>query len=171
MSVISKTKNIALLGIMLAVITTLTALEHMTPPIPLLPPGVKIGLSNIVTMYCVFFMGKAQAITLTALKSLFVFLTRGLVAGALSFAGGMLSIAVIILLLFLFNERISYATISITGAITHNIGQLVIYSLIMNTFLVFSFYTPILIVSGVVMGIVTGTLLRLLLPFMRKILR
>jgi heptaprenyl diphosphate synthase len=166
-----KTKNIALLGIMLAVVIVLTALEHMMPPIPFLPPGVKLGLSNIVIMYCVFFIGKPQSVTLAALKSLFVFLTRGAVAGILSFTGGMLSIAVIILLLYLFKERISIAAISIVGAITHNIGQLTVYSIIMNTFLVFSFYTPILIVSGVIMGIVTGTLLKLLLPLMRKVLR
>ena len=156
---------------MLAAAVTLTALEHMAPPLPLLPPGVKLGLSNIVTMYCVLFIGKPHAVTLAALKSLFVFLTRGFLAGILSFSGGILSIAVIILLLLLFKERLSYAAAGIAGAVTHNIGQLAAYSVIMNTNLVFSFYTPVLLIAGVAMGAVTGVTLRLLLPFLRKVLR
>lgn len=44
-------------------------------PLPALPPGVKLGLSNIAVMYCLFYMGKENAFILLVLKSLFVFLT------------------------------------------------------------------------------------------------
>lgn len=156
---------------MLAIIIVLSALEHMLPPIPFLPPNVKLGLSNIVTMYCVFFIGKSQAVMLAVLKSVFVFLMRGFMASVLSLAGGMLSIAVIILLVFIFKERVSYAAVSIAGAITHNMGQIAAYSLILKTNMLLFYYAPVLLVSGIIMGVVTGTMLRILLPYMRKILK
>lgn len=161
-----KTKKIVFLGIMLAMIITLTALEHMLPPIPLLPPNVRLGLSNIVTMYCVFFVGRVSAVTLNVLKSLFVLLTRGIVAGVLSLCGGLLSILLIILLASVFREKISYAAVSVAGAIAHNIGQYAAVSVILAA--PFVYYLPVLLVSGVVMGLLTGTMLRALLPVLRK---
>lgn len=151
------------MGLMLAVIMALSFIEHLLPPLPLLPPNVKLGLSNIVTMYCVFFLGPREAFTLAVLKSGFVFLTRGPVAGLLSVTGGLLAIATVVLLLFLLKSKLSYLTASISGAVMHNIGQIVAVSVIMGTNMIF-YYLPVLIVSGIIMGIVTGTMLRLLLP-------
>lgn len=151
------------MGLMLAVIMALSFIEHLLPPLPLLPPNVKLGLSNIVTMYCVFFLGPREAFTLAVLKSSFVFLTRGPVAGLLSVTGGLLAIATIVLLLFLLKSKLSYLTASISGAVMHNVGQIVAVSIVMGTNMIF-YYLPVLIVSGVIMGIVTGTMLKLLLP-------
>lgn len=158
-----QTRKIAYMGLMLAVVMVLSFIEHMLPPLPLLPPNVKMGLSNIVTMYCLFFLGKREAVMLAVLKSGFVLLTRGPVAGLLSITGGLLSIAAIIMLIFLFGTRLSYVTASIFGAITHNLGQIIAVSFIMGTGMIF-YYLPVLIVSGIIMGIVTGTMLKILLP-------
>ena len=162
------TKKIATLGLMLAIIIILTTLEHMLPPLPFLPPNVKLGLSNIITMYCVFFVGKAQAVSLGILKSFFVFLTRGPLAGLLSLSGGLLSIFVILLLIYIFKDAISYALTSVAGAIAHNMGQLAAVSVVMATpYMVY--YLPVLLAAGVVAGMVTGTLLRIALPVVGKI--
>lgn len=165
-----RTSKIAFMGLMLAVIMILTILEHMLPPLPLLPPNVKLGLSNVVTMYCVFFIGKKDALMLAFMKSFFVFLTRGPVAGILSLSGGLLSIIVIILLISIFKDKISYIAVSIAGALCHNLGQFIAVSVIMGANLIF-YYLPILIVSGVVLGVVTGTLLKIILPVINKALR
>ena len=158
-----KSKKIARYGLMLALIFTLTAAENMLPPLPLLPPGVKLGLSNIVTMYCVFYIGRAPAVGLNALKALFVTLTRAPVAGLLSLCGGMLSVCAVILLLFVFREKLSYAAAGVSGACAHNIGQYAAASLLLGTpYLLY--YLPVLLISGVIMGTVTGTLLKVLLP-------
>jgi heptaprenyl diphosphate synthase len=153
---------------MLAIILVLTALEHMLPPLPLLPPNVKLGLSNIVTMYCVFFVGRASAVTMNALKAFFVFLTRGPMAGILSLSGGMLSIGIIILLTVIFKDKISYAIVSVAGAVAHNLGQYAAVSLIMQT-VYMVYYLPVLLVAGVVMGVVTGVLLKVILPVFKRI--
>ena len=166
----TSTKTIAFLGLMLAMVLVLSMLEHMIPPIPLLPPNIKLGLSNIITMYCFFFVGRKYALFLAILKSVFVFLIRGAIAGALSLTGGVLSILVIAFLVFLFNSKISYTLVSIAGAIAHNLGQIIIASFILGSDLVF-IYTPVLLVSGVIMGSITGTLLKVVMPVFKNIIR
>ena len=56
----NKTKRICFMGLMFAAAVTLSYLEGLVS-VPGLPPGVKLGLSNIVTMYCVFFLGIGRA--------------------------------------------------------------------------------------------------------------
>jgi heptaprenyl diphosphate synthase len=165
-----KTKKIAILGLMLAIIFILNALEHMLPPLPLLPPQVKLGLSNIITMYCLFFIGRAQAVGLNALKSFFVFLTRGPMAGLLSLCGGMLSILTIIILIYLFKERISYAAVGIAGACTHNLGQYAMISVIIYSPYL-GYYLPVLLTAGVLTGLVTGMLLKIMLPVFERFIK
>jgi heptaprenyl diphosphate synthase len=153
---------------LLVLALVLSVMEGMLPPMPYLPPGFKLGLSNIVTMYTLFFMGKKQAFTIAALKSLFVFFTRGTTSGLLSFSGGITALFVMILLSFIFKEKISYLLLSIFGAVFHNIGQLAVAALLMaNVYALW--YAPILIVAGVVMGSVTGTVLRVVMPALERV--
>jgi len=158
----NKTKQTVFFAIMLSLSVTLTALEHSLPPIPFMPPGLRLGLSNIVTMYCVFFVGFKRAAALNVFKSLFVFITRGSVAFALSLCGGLLSVCVIIALAHIFKKKISYAAVSVAGAITHNIGQYAAVSAITAPFY-FVYYLPVLIVSGIFMGLATGAVLKAVL--------
>ncbi|MDR1664989.1 MAG: Gx transporter family protein [Clostridiales bacterium] len=162
-------KKITRLGVMLAMVIALSILENMLPPLPLLPPNVKPGLSNIITMYCVFFTGRTQALSLNVLKSFFVFLTRGPVAGLLSLCGGMLSVCVVILLVVIFKEKISYAAVSVLGACAHNLGQYAAVSAVMVSPGLWAYYLPALLISGVVMGTLTGALLKAALPVLGKV--
>ena len=154
------TKDITILGIMLGIIIILTTLEVMLMPLPILPPHVKPGLANIVIMYCVFNIGSKQAIVLNVLKALFVLLTRGTLAGLLSLGGGILSIAVIILLTC--RSKSSYTTISVSGACAHNIGQFIALVVLLST-PALVYYLPVLIVSGIVFGIITGSILKIVM--------
>ena len=101
--------RIALIGLMLSLALVLSLFESMLPALPFLPVGVKLGLSNIVTMYCLFFLGARPAFAVAALKSLFVLLTRGPTGAAMSFAGGILSLAVMLCCrrLFSLGERLT----------------------------------------------------------------
>ena len=155
---------------MLAIMMVVAFFEQMLPPLPLLPPHVKLGLSNVITMYCFFFVGKKYTVILLILKSSFVLLTRGQIAFLLSLTGGMLSILVIVALVFLFRTKVSYMVISIAGAIFHNIGQLTALSLIFRNNFVF-YYLPILLISGIIMGSVTGTLLKIVMPVFKNIIK
>lgn len=88
--------------------------------VPGLPPGVKLGLSNIVTMYCVFFLGWRQAYTLAVLKGSFALLTRGFTAACMSTAGGLVSVTVMLLLILPKKLDLSYTLISVLGSLGHN---------------------------------------------------
>ncbi len=145
-------------------------IEGMIMPLFRLPPGVKLGMSNIVVMYCMVYMGPVSAIELALLKGLFAFLTRGATAGLLSAMGGVLSVAVMLLLRGLFRDRINYYTLSVFGSIFHNVGQLLGSSLIFGTARVM-YYLPILMGSAIVMGLVTGAVLTVVIPALNRISR
>jgi uncharacterized membrane protein len=92
----SPAKRLTTLALLLALIFILVLLERMLPPLPLLPPQFgRLGLSNVIVMHGLFFMGKNEAALLLSLKSLFALLMRGPFAALLSFAGGMNYIAAI----------------------------------------------------------------------------
>ena len=165
-----RTRMLAHLALLLAISTALSALENMLPPLPFAPPGVRLGLANIVTMYTLFYMGRRYALAVAALKSLFVLLMRGVTAGALSFAGGVCSILIMMALALVFRERISYLLLSIAGATAHNFAQTAAACVIMSTNLM-ARYWPMLIVAGVVMGSITGTLLRYVMPYLVKVFK
>jgi Heptaprenyl diphosphate synthase component I. len=118
-------------------------------------------------MYSLFFLTKRDALLLVLLKGLFVLATRGVTAGFLSFCGGVLSITVLLILLFLFKNKLSYLLLSISGAVFHNIGQYFAIYVIYRIWLVP--YLPVLILSGIVAGFVTSVLLKTVLPVLQKL--
>lgn len=160
-------QQITQLALLFALSIVLMAVEGAIPPIPTLPPGVKLGLSNIVVMYCLFYLGKKQAFIILVLKSFFVLASRGPIAFLLSFSGGILSICVMILLMLLKKNKLSYIIISMCASIAHNIAQLLVASILLQSSAVF-YYSPILIISGIFMGIITGTILRVTMPAMKR---
>lgn len=161
-------KKIAFMGIMLALILLLVWLERMLPPLPFLPPTMKLGLSNIVVMFSIFFIGKKEAVTLVVLKALFNVLMRGPIGGALSLTGGLLSVFAIILVLWLTKNKASFIFLGIVGAIFHNAGQLVVFCIVMQTWRLFLFYAPALLIAGSILGTLTGTLLKVVLPALQR---
>ncbi len=159
----SKARSITNMAMLFAVAVVLSFLEGLLPPVPYLPPGFKLGLSNIATMYALFFMGKSRAFLLAFLKSMFVLVTRGGMSGILSLSGGLVAICVMIILSNIFKDKISYLLLSVFGGIFHNLGQLAVVTLIMyNSYTLW--YTPVLLVAGVIMGSITGSVLKVIMP-------
>lgn len=159
------------MALLLALAILLNIVENMIPAIPTLPPGVKLGLSNVVVMYCLFFLGKKEALMLAFLKSSFVLLARGgPIAFLMSFSGGLCSILIMIFLLSLKKRSVSYIIISICAAVAHNAAQLLVSALLLQNGMVF-YYLPVLILSGVGMGFLTGITLRVLIPALGRLKR
>ena len=154
------------MGLLFALAMALSAAESFL--LPALPLGIKIGLSNIVTMFTLFVLGRRDAILMAILKSAFVFLVRGAVSAAISVSGGLLSVLVMILIRHLTKEKGSLLFLSCLGAVAHNVGQLLTASRFMGTNKVFSLL-PLLILSGLGMGALTGTLLRFLGPYLARV--
>jgi heptaprenyl diphosphate synthase len=164
----SKTQRLVIVSLFFAVALIIAIIENSLPPLPGMIPGVKFGFSNIAVMYVLFFVGKKEAYAVAVLKAVFVFTTRGFVAATLSLCGGLLSITVMVILLLIFRDKISYLILSIFGAVFHNIGQLVAVSLIYTNFYLL-YYFPVLLVAGVVAGVATATLLKIIMPVFQRL--
>jgi len=164
----SKTQRLVIVSLFFAVALIIAIIENSLPPLPGMIPGVKFGFSNIAVMYVLFFVGKKEAYAVAVLKAVFVFTTRGFVAATLSLTGGLLSITVMVILLLIFRDKISYLVLSIFGAVFHNIGQLVAVSLIYTNFYLL-YYFPVLLVAGVVAGVATATLLKIIMPVFQRL--
>lgn len=155
------TRRITITGMLFAVAIAFSWLEAAVAPMLGLPPGVKLGLANIVVLYALLFTSRWQALMLVVLKAGFAMMTRGGTAGLLSGAGGLLSLGAMLLLLMVFKQP-SITLLSVTGAIVHNLGQLAVVAFWIGTATVY--YLPILLVSGVGMGVLTAVSLRALMP-------
>ncbi|MGI6577956.1 MAG: Gx transporter family protein [Eubacteriales bacterium] len=163
-----KTRLLVLTALLFAMALVLSIIENYLPVLIPSVPGVKFGLSNIAVMYALFFLKKSQAFAIAALKSLFAMATRGVIAGLLSFSGGILSLLIMIVLMCIFGNRISYVLLSITGSIFHNIGQLAAVALVYTSLYTFAYF-PVLLITGVLAGIATATLLRVIIPALKKL--
>lgn len=165
---LNRTQMLVLTSLIFAAALVLAIVENMLPPLPIAVPGVKFGLSNIAVMYGLFFLGRKQAYTIGILKSVFVFITRGGIAGLLSLSGGLLSITVMILFMAVFRERITYLILSIFGAVSHNIGQFIVITVIYTGMNMWAYF-PVLLVAGLAAGIVTATLLKFIIPAFKRL--
>ena len=105
---------------------------------------------------------------LDVLKAFFVFLVSGWTAGFLSLCGGLLSLLVMWLLYYHCPLRPTWFILSVCGALTHNIGQLLGASVILST-AVSLYYAPIMLVLGLVMGMLTSITLRAMLPALGRL--
>ena len=155
-----KARETAWAGMLFALAIALSYLESLVTPLLGLMPALKLGLSNIVVMYALLFLRTRTAWLLVVLKALFAFLTRGATAGFLSLCGGVLSLAVMLLLLHLPCKTSGYIFCT-CGALAHNIGQLAGAAVLISSAMALG-YAPVLLVAGLVVGgissLVTGAL-------------
>ena len=159
--------KVAFTGILAALALALAALENLIPPIPLLPPGAKLGLSNIASMYAAQTGGLFPALCIALIKGLFAGVTRGITAMLMSLSGGICS--TFLMWVFLRRDKpvFGWCGIGVIGSLTHNAAQLCVAALLTSPAV--AFYIPWLIIFGVLSGILTGFVLRAILPLLNTI--
>ena len=84
---------------MTAISVVLSFVESLLPTAYFMPPGSKLGLSNIPVMFSASKLSVGETLLIVVAKSVFVFITRGFTASCMSLAGGMLSALCMVLLL------------------------------------------------------------------------
>lgn len=135
-------------------------LGYIDSLIPLVPsvPGIKLGLSNLVLLYAIFYMRPHETALLMLLKVGLSSLLFGSAIGALyAISGGVLSVAGMLLLHRI--KGISPIPVSMIGGILHILGQCVIGSVLIS-FRFILFYAPWLLISGTVTGLLLGLVAR-----------
>ena len=161
------TKKIALSGVLGALALALSFAESLLmPQVAFLPPGAKPGLSNIITTFAASSMGFGGAIYIVLLKAAFAFVTRGATAFFMSLSGGILSLVVILLLLRV--KSVGFIGIGVASSCAHNLGQLAVSCVLTGTKAILN-YAPFLLLFGVAAGLVTGTVLKTVMPKIENI--
>ena len=151
-----KTKKLALMALLTAIALTIFMVEAQIPPlVPL--PGVKIGLSNIVTVFAVFALGPKEAASILFCRIFLGSIFAGNFSSILySAAGGFCAIGVTIALRKLLSmKQLSRPTFQAMGEIGHSVGQMAMAVMITRTPSI-AVYLPILIAISIVTGTFTG---------------
>lgn len=154
----------------LALYTTLAliifTIESAIPPlVPI--PGIKLGLSNIITLVILSIYSPKDACFVLITRILLSTLLFGQAMSLLySLAGGILCFAAMYFANRLLKKHFLYLT-SIIGAIFHNVGQLLVAYLLTKTLGVFTYF-PFLMLSGILTGLFTGLCAHFLLKYLYK---
>lgn len=154
-------KKIAYLGMFTGLALICSYVESLFP-ISLGIPGVKLGLANVVTVFALYFMDTKEAGLISVARILLSGLMFGNLFGILySLAGGVVSFCAMVLLKRF--QGFSVIGVSIGGGVFHNVGQLVVATLVLESIQLLR-YLPVLLLAGLgtgwLMGIVAGEVLR-----------
>lgn len=175
------------LGFLLALSLILSYVESLIP-FSFGIPGIKLGLPNLIVLlllfdkteerfaedggmspapYKKFFTrGAREALLVNGLRIVLSgFLFSNLYAILYALAGAALSF--IAMLLGRRTGCFSMMGVSILGGVFHNIGQILVAMVVVETFAV-AYYAPFLIVAGTVTGALLGFVGMQLLPYLRR---
>ena len=145
--------KVAYFGVFTALALIFSYVESLIP-IQLGIPGVKLGLANLIIVIALYKMRLSEVFLLSIVRILLSgFLFGNYFSILYSLAGGLLSLAVMALLKKA--GDFSVMGISMAGGVSHNVGQLVVAMLVVETFSV-GYYLPVLLVAGLVTGFLIG---------------
>ena len=154
------------MGLVCATAILLSYVEAMIPPIFSAVPGVKVGLPNIAVIYMLYTCGIREATAVSVVRIAVVSMLFGNAMIFLySVAGAILSLTVMGILKRL--DFLSATAVSIAGAVSHNIGQIIVAILVLKTVEI-AYYIAVLAVTGTVAGLFVGLTAVLMLKRLPK---
>ncbi len=149
-----KAKKLTALALLSAIALSIFVLELQIPPVVPLP-GVKLGLSNIVTVFTVFTLGPVEGICVLFVRVFLGAVFAGNFATiAYSAAGGACAILTTILLRRILKKDQLWVA-GCMGAMAHSVGQMCAAVLISGTPSII-IYLPALLVCSIITGAFTG---------------
>ncbi|MDL2302635.1 Gx transporter family protein [Lachnospiraceae bacterium OttesenSCG-928-D06] len=164
------TQRITRLALFTTIALAIYAAESLLPPLFMIP-GMKLGLSNIITLVMLKNYSATDTLLVIFMRILLAtFFFGQFVSFLYSLTGGILCFFVMLFIHKLLHGHLLFLT-SISGGIAHNLGQILIAFLLTKVSVVFS-YLPFLIISGVLTGLFTGLCAhfaqKYLLPVIRR---
>ena len=165
------TKKIVLLSALMALGIVLNAMENLFLPWTILPiPGARIGLANIVFLIILLLENFKTALTLSIIRILILGALTGTIATPvfpLSLGGAVLSLFFMKTTRLFLGEKLSLIGLSIIGAIGHNLGQLLVLTMLPGLFPGLSalyILLPGLLLMAIPAGMFTGWVAERILP-------
>lgn len=124
-------------------------------PTPFVIPGIKLGLSNIITVYAVYRYRAFEAFSVLIVRILLGSIFSGnLTALIYSLSGGLLCFLGMLVFKRFIDERHLWIS-SVFGAVLHNTGQIAAALLLLQTPQILMYY-PFLLLAGCLSGAFTG---------------
>lgn len=132
-------------------------------------PGAKLGLANIITCMALYTLPGKDVLKVVAIRLILATLLSGTISTFMYSAVGLiLSFVGMWAVKRLGPQRVSLIGVSATGAILHNVGQLIVASWVAQTWTVL-LYLPVLSFVGILAGIATGIMANYLLTHVEKL--
>ena len=126
----NKTKVIAFCGVFTALAMIFSYIESFIN-VPIGIPGFKLGIANMVIIVLLISIGSIEALIVNIVRIILTSILFGnFTSFMFSISGGLLSI--IIMILVKRTKFFSITGISISGAVSHNIGQIIAAVFIME---------------------------------------
>lgn len=158
-------RKTAYMGMFLAIALICSYVESLIP-FYFGIPGVKLGLTNIVVVLMLYSVDAKEAFLISVLRILLAgFLFGNPFSILYSLGGGMLSFLAMMLLKY--TDKFKAVSVSVTGGIFHNIGQLLVASVVVENYNLF-YYAPVLLVAGFVTGFLIGILAQEMILRLKK---
>lgn len=149
----NKRGRVAVFGVFTALALIFSYVELLIP-INFGIPGAKLGLANLVIIIVLYKTDWKEALLLSVVRIVLAGFLFGNLFGILySLAGGILSLAVMALLKR--SGAFSIIGVSMAGGVSHNVGQLIMAMLVVETYAV-GYYLPVLLIAGLITGTLIG---------------
>ena len=153
-----RVKRLTRCALLTAIALAIFVLEAQIP-IPFPVPGMKLGLSNIITLFALFSFGWKDALAIVVIRILLGNLASGQVMALLySLGGGLLSFAGMALLCRILTAKQVWAA-GAAGGLLHNLGVALAVTRTPGLLV----WLPVLLLCGLGTGLFTGLCAQLLL--------
>lgn len=162
-----KTFHLIILGLFIAQSLVLYVVEGMLP-VPFIAPGAKLGLANLITVIALYALPRKRDVAIILLVRIILATAfgGGINAFFYSVAGAMFSLGS---MLFLQKTgKFSLIGVSAAGGIFHNLGQVIVASLVVENIKIM-LYLPILAIAGTGTGILIGITALFTLKHLQKL--
>lgn len=149
-----RTKKLVVLALLDAIALTIFMVEAQIPAlVPI--PGIKLGLSNIVTVFTVFAIGPWEGAAVLFVRIFLGAVFAGNFSSILySGAGGLCAILTTMLLRKILTNKQLWVAGSL-GAIAHSVGQMAMAIFVTGTPGI-AVYLPVMIACSIITGLFTG---------------
>lgn len=160
------TRKTVLLALLSCMALCIYAVESLIPPlIPI--PGVKLGLSNVITLVAMYVLGRKEAFAVLMLRIFLSFLLFGQAMSlAYSIGGGLLCFGAMCIASLLLEKSQIWA-VSIIGAIFHSIGQIIV-AVAITSQLAVAYYFLLMLIFSLVTGLFTGLCAKYSIAFLKS---
>ena len=158
--------KVAYFGVFTALALIFSYVESLIP-IYMGIPGVKLGLANLIIVIALYKMSIKETYILSVVRIVLAGFMFGNLFGILySLAGGILSLTTMCILKK--TDKFSVYGISMVGGVFHNIGQLTMAAIVLESVSI-GYYFPVLLISGLVTGFVIGLISNEMMKRLKKL--